>query len=75
MKALVDVDADARLRVHNETVLPGLMADAFTRLSLAQQQAVYRVADLFLCSAAWRRGALGHDQAVALDLDAMGGAR
>ena len=48
----MDEDAEARLRDHNAAALPGLMAEAFGRLRPAQQQAVYRIADLFISAAA-----------------------
>ena len=66
-----DPITEARLNAHNEAVLPALMAEAFEQLSPAQQQAVYRIADLFLNAKAWRRGALGHDPRVVLDFDAL----
>ncbi len=55
---------------HNDEVLLSLLLKGWERLSPAQRQATYRMVDLFVCAAAWRRS-VGHDPAVVLDLDAM----
>ncbi|HUE86202.1 MAG TPA: hypothetical protein VMO26_09005 [Vicinamibacterales bacterium] len=56
-------DEDALLVTYRESLqndralLPLLLA-AWARLSPAQREAIYRVADLFVCAASWRKGPL-----------------